>query len=198
MPSSYTATIYEKNQSFEDFVWLCARGMGALVSMREMPLNAKIPDEFIADTQYYDKQIKDSQTELSRINKMSDKQCEQESQKEFDNRIFKQESEEKSRKERLDRFQKMLSMVEEWQPPTADHTNFKQFMINQLEETFNFDLKYHNNKINKLTSKEWRYNKIKNFEDQIVYAKKHISEEIARTSERNRWIKALRDSLSHD
>jgi hypothetical protein len=53
MPTGYTAAIKD-GISFEKFVWDCARGMGALVMMRDEPLQpysaretvlANLPDE---------------------------------------------------------------------------------------------------------------------------------------------------------
>ena len=44
MPTGYTAPVQDgKIVTLKDFAWCCARGMGALVTMREAPSDAEIP-----------------------------------------------------------------------------------------------------------------------------------------------------------
>lgn len=45
MPTGYTANVPD-GITFEQFVWQCARGMGALVMMRDEPTGAPIPERF--------------------------------------------------------------------------------------------------------------------------------------------------------
>lgn len=47
MPTGYTSPLYEgKEISFEQFALRCARNFGALVMMREEPLDTPIPEKF--------------------------------------------------------------------------------------------------------------------------------------------------------
>jgi hypothetical protein len=46
MPTGYTAKLYDGDQKFQDFAMECARAFGALIEMRDEPMNAKIPETF--------------------------------------------------------------------------------------------------------------------------------------------------------
>lgn len=53
MPTGYTYPVCEgKITEFPDFALSCARAFGALISMREEPMDAPLPDEIAASTNY--------------------------------------------------------------------------------------------------------------------------------------------------
>src|SRR5665213_2401224 len=67
MPTGYTSKLYEgKDQSFNEFVMRCARAFGALITMRDDPSDAPIPDEFTADS-YYSERIATTTRELAEV-----------------------------------------------------------------------------------------------------------------------------------
>src|SRR5438309_7441629 len=50
MPTGYTADVGNgKVTDFATFALTCARGFGALITMRDDPMDAEIPDEFPVD-----------------------------------------------------------------------------------------------------------------------------------------------------
>ena len=58
MPTGYTYYIENGNiTTAKDFIMLCTRAFGALISMRDEPLSTPIPQEIKADTQYADNMI---------------------------------------------------------------------------------------------------------------------------------------------
>lgn len=71
MPTGYTDALYEgEDVSFEQFVWRCARGMGALVTMRDDPPDTPIPMRFVPQTAYYDRELEAARAEVARIESM--------------------------------------------------------------------------------------------------------------------------------
>lgn len=47
MPTGYTADLHDgKDVTFDQFVKQCARGMGALVTLRDAPWDAPLPERF--------------------------------------------------------------------------------------------------------------------------------------------------------
>jgi hypothetical protein len=55
MPTGFTADICKGAEvSFEDFAMTCARAFGALYSMRDEPMDAPIPETFVASGYHAD------------------------------------------------------------------------------------------------------------------------------------------------
>lgn len=72
MPTGYTYPVCEgKITEFPDFALSCARAFGALISMREEPMDAPLPDEIAASTNYYDQKIEESQKRLGEVQAMT-------------------------------------------------------------------------------------------------------------------------------
>lgn len=65
MPTGYTANVHD-GITFEQFVWQCARGMGALVTMRDEPTGAPIPERF-EPSDYNAKRLQEAKDELVRL-----------------------------------------------------------------------------------------------------------------------------------
>jgi len=62
MPTGYTNCIKD-GVTFEQFVWKCARAMGALVMMRDEPSNAPIPVKF-EPSNYYAEEVAKAKAKL--------------------------------------------------------------------------------------------------------------------------------------
>jgi hypothetical protein len=65
MPTGYTAPIAD-GMTFEQYALGCARAFGALVTMRDEPSDAPIPEKLEPDT-YYQRSLEASQLELDRV-----------------------------------------------------------------------------------------------------------------------------------
>lgn len=97
----------------------------------------------------------------------------------------------------LENYESMLSQVRLWQPPTPEHTNLKEFMISQIEKTIDSDYNFYENP-NKVERKDytiWLKGKLNELYKSITYHKLEHEKEVERTNNRNKWVKALRDSL---
>src|SRR5438128_1642271 len=75
MPTGYTAELHDKGQSFEEFVWTCARAFGGLLHMREDDLNAPLRLHAEEGRNYGAETLKEEQAELERLRKLSRGDC---------------------------------------------------------------------------------------------------------------------------
>jgi len=91
----------------------------------------------------------------------------------------------------------MLSKVQEWKPPTPDHVDLKKFMIQQLEDSIEFDC-FIPEMPQRLSGEEYREQQIKKVLDDIDYHEREYAKEVNRVHERNKWLLLLRESLKID
>lgn len=196
MPTGYTAAIKD-GISFETFIWSCARQFGALIMMSDDPHDAPIPEKF-EPSDYHIKEIAKLQAERKRLVNMTEAKAEKEAQAEFKKELEYNAERISEANATKKKYSEMLLKVRAWQPPTPDHIGLKDFMIQQIESSIDFDCdtKYYLDKqVKMLTGKEWLATHIKETRRQLQY---HIDEnlkEIERTSSRNQWINDLRESL---
>lgn len=194
MPTGYTAAIKD-GISFEDFAMRCARGMGALIMMRDEPMNAPVPHEF-KPGRYHSDELNKLLAKRERIKLMSAEDCS----------VAASEDHRRSVgyiKERTDEadalcasYQSMLHQVRGWEPPTADHEGLKRFMVEQIESSLRFDSpSYRDSEPELLGGEEWRKRESGQVEKDIAYHEDEHAKEVERTNQRNSWVAALRASL---
>jgi hypothetical protein len=197
MPSGYTSDIYNgKEVSGKDFLLTCARAFGACIEMRDEDSDVPIPEKFeISD--YHEKNFKNAQEELEKYKTMSIEEAELLSQTEFQKDQDYRSEEIKKINLLKERYKRTLSEVRNWTPPTDEHKELKEFTIDQLKQSIDFDcdISYLEKPKKRLVGQEWLNSKIKEcYRDVEYHAKEHL-EEIERTDGRNNWIKQLRESL---
>ena len=196
MPTGYTHNIENDDFTFEDFALSCAKAFGACISMRDLPINIPIPDEFKVEPYYQDKisetqkQIeKHSSLTLEEWNKLCDKDFEQKESRRIEslNKNIKL----------FDNYNKMLDKVKAWQPPSKEHVGLKEFMINQIQESIDFDcdIEYYSTPNTKDSIDVFKSETMGKLYKDLEYYAKNNEEEINRVSQRNVWIKQLRESL---
>lgn len=197
MPTGYTAAIKD-GISFEKFALSCARNFGALITMRDDPHDAPIPDSF-EPSNYHVKQLHDAYSRLNLLESLSEEAkndyCKEYNDKALDDwRQLRREREELNNK-----YNSMLVKVEEWVPPTKDHQELKTFMISQINQSVSWDcsMEYHN-KPTPLTTEEWFAIKIDGLKRDINYHTEEDKKEVDRTKERSDWVIALKNSLTHE
>ena len=130
MPTGYTAAIAD-DITFDDFVMRCARGMGALVMMRDEPADAPIPERF-EPSDYHLKRIAEASASLIRLAGMTEAETEQAASDAHETAVAEQ-AEAIHRKDMLyEKYNAMLAKVKAWKPPSDDHEGFKKFMVEQI------------------------------------------------------------------
>jgi len=198
MPTGYTSEIYnEKEVSGKEFLMKCARAFGACIEMKDTNLDEPIPKEFKPDT-YHKEQIEKTKIKLKELQNISNDEIENIIETEYNKTLESNKQKIEEYKELKSRYLKTLSEVELWQPPTLEHVNLKEFAIEQIKTSIDWDCNisyFENMEVKKLTAEEWLKNQINKYEEDIKYHTKKYKEEVKRVEERNKWIKDLRESL---
>ena len=208
MPTGYTAGILDgKINTFQEFATTCMRAFGACIHLRDEAINVDyIPQEV---SPYYINRLQSLKERLEEVKSMSDEEIMKDERQKIIEEI---EWREKALAESIHnkaKLEKMLADVNEWEPPTDEHMNFKSFMIGQLESTIKFDAdieydqKELQNKQEQLNSlildvDKIRSSKIEYVEDDIEYTEKKIKEDNEHVNINNEWVETLLKSLEYN
>jgi hypothetical protein len=100
-------------------------------------------------------------------------------------------------KDLRNKYESMLHKVKNWIPPSDNHIRLKEFMIEQLNSSIDFDCSdIHSKPPVMLSGALWLDQNITSVLHDIQYHLVKQDEENKRTAERNVWVKLLRDSLT--
>jgi len=197
MPTGYTLDLYDgKDLTFEEFVLKCARAFGALIDMRDEPMDAPIPERF-EPSDYHLKELIKAKKRLKEIKKWDEEKAEQEAERAYREALKEREEFIKKNKLIRKRYEDMLSKVQKWKPPTIEHESLKQFMIQQLVESIEYDC-FIPEMPQRLSGEEYKEQQIKKALSDIDYHEREYAEEVNRVYERNKWLLSLRESLRID
>jgi hypothetical protein len=166
--------------------------MGATVMMRDQPLDQMPPERFDPHTEYYRERLATTKAEIERLRSLDAGQIEAEAEADYQQAVARvTESNAKSDDLRI-RYQSMLDRVKAWAPPTDQHAGLRDFMLQQLTESLNFDcglLDMPERSIN------WIGERLVDLTRDVVSMEHHLADEIRRTDERNKWLADLRTSV---
>lgn len=196
MPTGYTACI-EDGATFEQFVWQCARGMGACIMMRDEPWDKPVPETFEA-SDYYKEKVKEADDEINYLNGLPDEDITE--RQVADNAKIRAANERRrlEHEENQRRYKAIKEKVTAWHPPTADHEGLKSFMLEQIEVSTrgwgNVDY-YKEEEAHIVAPSEWRRKKISEAMKDLARAKDEWNKEQELTNGRNQWLKQLRESI---
>lgn len=195
MPTGYTYPVVDgKITEFPDFALSCARAFGALIMMRDDPMDAPIPDEFEPSTKYYDERLAADKKRLGEIQAMTNADAETAALEAHRSAAASRSKYLADKEVEAERLNAMLAKVRTWSPPTPDHTEMKKFMIDQLTMSLPGD--YAPSIPALLDGATWRQQEIDRLADSIVYSQKEIAKEVERARGRTEWVRALRTSIA--
>jgi len=194
MPTGYTSKLHDGPQPFEDFVMMCARAMGACVTMREQSLSTPIPEEF-EPSDYYARRVEEALAGLAEAEAWSPDVAAAKAADDFERRRASREQINSRSIAMRDRYQEMLTAVEAWTPPTSGHVGLKTFMVEQISESMKFDCGEMGPTDPCLSGPEFKAQRIAEMSAELHRAAEAHENELRRTRERNEWIRALRASL---
>jgi len=199
MPTGYTAKLCKEEQGFDEFVLRCARAFGALVTMREEPFDAEIPERF-ETSDYYDKQLEKAKAEYERVRKMSMATAKVQAETKLDTETDSAKKRIAETLEIRERLLRMRKKVEGWNPPTAEHVELRKFMLQQLDDTIKHDgdASYYYRKLDsnhEVIPEEYIRDKLTELKRDIDYYREERQKEIDRINGRNEWIRQLRESI---
>lgn len=197
MPTGYTAAITEKDITFKEYALSCARAFGALILMRDDPMDAPIPDS-VEPSDYSSRAIKEHFETLQKLEAMTPDEQIQYGEKAKADAIKRAED---ALVKDLAENQKYLAMrrkTEAWTPPTSQHVEMKKFMIEQIDISMN-TLKYAEERLAEARGVDQMslYRAaVASEKHMIQYHEKEHVEEIKRAQGRTDWIQALKKSLN--
>lgn len=203
MPTGYTAGILDGTiTTFPEFAKLCMRAFGATVHLRDEGLDAEYEPRVPSD--YHEKAIESQKLKLEKANEYSESELILNKKAELEeSKIYHLKGIEKAKQQSL-LMNKILSEVKTWEPPTGEHVNLKEFMVEQITSTLDFDCKtdYHDNELlrienelSKLNASEIRKELIESAKSQLEYHEKNYAKEVERCNESNKWVSDLLGSL---
>lgn len=197
MPTGYTSKVQDGEiTNLEEFALYCARAFGATITMRDAPMDEKVPERFEPYTKYNDERIEEAEAILKEVPEFTKDQCSIRAEEEFRQELDAHLQRSKKKREAKARYEEMLELVRGWEPkPTV--SNLKAFMIEQLEKSIDFDCQDYGEEeeIVRLTAEEWRKKTLQKASRDLKYHKTAREEEIERTEKRNKWLQDLRESL---
>lgn len=195
--TGYVHNMLDKKLNFEQFVWCCARAFGALVEMRDEPMNAPIP-ETLGRTSYHDERLEAAKAELPRLQAMSETERLEFGEARKAEAVTRLENTIAERDGDLASCRAMLVSVDAWVPPTPDHAGLKKFMREQLEISTAAGQSYYIQELVKCKAKEplaYFNDAVASAERDIEYHTKHANEDRVRYAENNEWLRQLRESV---
>ncbi len=196
MPTGYTADVVDgKITELEPFVLQLARGMGALITMRDEPWDAAIPERF-EPSDYHAKRLEESKAARDEIRAMSEADCVASALAEaekYDADVAKWRADRELQRERYDA---MIAKVEVWQGAPE---GLKEFGLQQLHQGRDFDCpaldEYYRPRPS-TDGSEWRSAKLEKLERDILYHAAEHAKEVERAEARTAWVAQLRKSLA--
>jgi hypothetical protein len=194
MSTGYTAHIKD-GITFNRFVWNCARAFGALVMMRDDPQGTPIPERFEPSPYYAESAQKDA-AELARLQSLTKEQASAECLAAYQRELEAYHQRRADKRDLREKYLRMLAKAKEWQPPTPEHVGLRDFMVQQITESIEWDCseKYDTAPVCKSTD-AWLADSIERARQSLVRSEQSHAEEVERTESRNRWLQALRESV---
>lgn len=196
MPTGYSYCI-EKGATLEQYLWRCARGMGAFIMQREDPLDASPPDDVDpVDVARLDAEIADLRRKVVTLRDMTPSAVTAACEGAFAEREREWHVGERARLALVMKLDTMTAAANAWKPPSADHEGLKRFMLEQITTGYSYEMTPRD-KPKRQTPDEWLTEQIEHATRSLSNAIRRRGEDIARSKERNAWVKALRESVPY-
>lgn len=186
----------DKGQTFQEFVCLCARAMGACILMRDDSMDAPIPEKF-EPSDYHIKAKASAISLLARLEVMSTQEAIEYGERQRQELIASTEKSLATRIAEEGRLSEMERKVQEWEPPTPDHRHFKEFMLEQLNISHTgTDYLTDSLAHARTTSPMFYYTKeVEGAKHSIKYHEEEHAKEVECQNGRSEWIRQLRESI---
>lgn len=197
MATGYTHPVKDGKVTFNQFVWGCARAFGALIMMRDDPMDAPIPE--FQPSMYGPQQIAKTKAEIARLETMTPAELEQLVGEERRKATEENERYRTEHRETLARYRAMLAQVEAWEPPSSEHVGLKEFMASQLRDSIGHDCRGepYQQPIPGPAG-DWRDARLSNLREELPWLLKRHAEEVERANERNEWVATLKSSVPYE
>lgn len=203
MATGYTHKILDGEiTDFKSFALLCTRAFGATIHMRDDNLSTPYTPRQVGS--HHKDSISRIIAEIKELKNMSDDEFEKSVEKVYADSIGYYNKQIESAKANFDVLSKMMEEAKAYEPPTEDHVKYKEFMVEQLRGTIDFDcnISYYIEQIETIKGKlesfnidELRTEKLAELESSLEYHKKELQAEIQRVNDSNKWMGDVMKSL---
>lgn len=193
MPTGYTADVADgKITEFKDFALQCARAFGAYVHMRDDPGDAPLrPDE---PSSYYTEALPKAVEEVKRLRSLTDEEWRDEWLADLQRRSTEYRDAIARVSETRTRYEAMLAAVQSWTPPSPDHSELKQFMVEQLTKSIDFDCNVRPPSTF-IDLPIWKNQRLASAAKDAAYLQTEADKDRERVAKRNLWASQLHASL---
>lgn len=193
MPTGYTSGVADGTvTTFEEYALRCARHFGALIMMRDDPMDAPIP--VFEPSDYHIKKLEELRALRKELMQLSPEQiaqrCEAHNKHELEHYLARVEENEVKMK----RYAAMLEKAKAFVSPSPDHHEYAKFLVAQLEESMRFD-DYAPELPEPLSADDWIEQQISRTQKDIEYHTQEHAKEVERTNGRNKWVAGLKAAL---
>lgn len=196
MPTGFTYNVGDGTLTdFRDFAMQCARAFGALITMRDEPASAEIPEKF-DPSDHHVKALDEAQARLAALHAMTIDQRQAAADKAHADAVKSWDDYEARKAVTRQRYVLMRAAVDDWKPPTNDHVELKNFMRQQLTDSIDHDCgPAYSPRPLPVKRDEWFAAAVEKAEHDVNYHMREHSKEIERAASRTAWVAALRKSL---
>ena len=204
--TGYTYEIKDnKVKSLKDFALLCCRNFGIFAEYRDEPIDKII--EKVEVNQYYIDAVEKAQKEWDDFSKDKEKRTYEEAEQAFNENLVKTfrsyENDYEENKLFVDKCKSLLKEAEEWKVPSEEYLKLKDFMIDQLQSTINFD-EFTKEDLDRLIQREKdsKENFINNYINgtdlkyKLEEKKKSLEKVKKRVEKNNEWLDTLKNSFN--
>lgn len=189
MATGLTYKIEERDVSFKEFVWDCARSFGAFADQRDESGPLKLTNE---EDSYHTKRLAESVEEFDKLLKMTSARKEKEAQKA--NEAYLNRYNEALAKYRASkaRYEALIAEAEAWNIPSPEHKNLKEFILQQLKDSLGC---LREPTLTVWTVQEWYEAELNSAKWDIDYHMKEQSQHKEVNKGRQKWIDDLVKSV---
>lgn len=192
MPTGYTAKVYDGTEtSFRDLAMRCARGMGALIHMRDEPMDAPIPGTIEPDP-YHTEELERLGERLKKLRGLTIEEAAKEAANEHAEDVARYERKMSEMVDLKNRYDRFLDKAHSW---SGAPSGIKEFVISQLEDSKRFDCTSPQRPKPLKSGEEWLTGEIEEAERDFSRHLEARESEYRRAEKRNEWLRQLRASL---
>ena len=194
MASGYTAKIENGSGiTFKEFAKDCARAFGAAFHQRDDPLSAglTLPEIDL----HHSIALVDANNEFSALANVSIRGWNRKAAKQNASSISSWKKSLEDQKEKIRRYDKMMSDVLAWNPPTPDHKRLKSFMIEQINDSCTDYDRQKRNPPRPTSGLKLKQLHVQMQKDSITYHEKEWEKSKLHFATRCAWITHLNESL---
>lgn len=193
MPTGYTADVQSGAVTdLRTFALRCARAFGACILQRDDESNA-LP-KHREESSHYAKSLDEARERLALLEAMSLTEAQDAADRSYGLLYADYEKRKAENLIERNRYNAMLAEVVQWKPPTSEHVGLKDFMVEQLRSSIDFD-DHEPEAPAHLSGPAWRAMEIGIVRGNVKYYEKSLREERERVRGANQWIDALYESL---